>query len=79
MTKNIKENRRQRLLDRGLFSASDISGADQLLSSGTIFGVVIEDEIKLDINTDENSVILVIPYQITRNGMRGTYSRKITL
>lgn len=44
---NINEKRRQRLLDRGLFSTSDILGSEQLIISGTVIGLVLEGQTKL--------------------------------
>ena len=40
---------------------------------------VVESEIEMIIDKHKNSVILVIPYVISRNGMTGTFSRKINL
>ena len=40
---------------------------------------VVEDQIKVNIDTQNNSMVLVIPYIIKRNGFTGTFSRKITI
>jgi len=40
---------------------------------------VITEQVKMDLRTDENSLTLVIPYVINRNGLNSTFSRKIIL
>jgi len=40
---------------------------------------VIKEQVKMDLRTDENSLTIVIPYIINRNGLSSTFARKIVL
>jgi len=39
--------------------------------------VVLENDARVIANTDENSLVLIIPYVINRNGIAGTFRKKI--
>jgi phage baseplate assembly protein W len=41
--------------------------------------IILEEQIRMDVRVDENALILVIPYRINRNGLIGTFSRKVIL
>ena len=40
---------------------------------------ILEDRVKLDVRANENALLLSIPYKIDRNGLTGTFNRKILL
>jgi phage baseplate assembly protein W len=40
---------------------------------------ILEDRVKLDVRINENALLLSIPYKINRNGLTGTFNRKILL
>ena len=40
---------------------------------------ILESDVKMDIKYNDNLLILVIPYVINRNGLTGTFSKKIIL
>lgn len=40
---------------------------------------LIEEDARMNIKVEENMLTLIIPYQINRNGLTGTFSRKIIL
>jgi len=69
-----------------VFSQLNFGQADALLNELVrVIGIwetritIIEEDITLDINSDENSMIIIMPYRINRSGLTGTFSRKITL
>ena len=40
---------------------------------------LIEEDIRMNVKLEENTLNLIIPYKIKRNGLTGTFSRKIIL
>jgi phage baseplate assembly protein W len=40
---------------------------------------ILEDKVKLDVRINENALLISIPYKIDRNGLVGTFNRKILL
>jgi phage baseplate assembly protein W len=40
---------------------------------------ILEDRVKLDVRANENALLLSIQYKINRNGLTGTFNRKILL
>jgi len=69
-----------------IFEIIDLTRAenllDELLYSISLFEdrvTVIPSEVELNVLTDTNTMTLVIPYIINRNGLTGRFSRKIVL